>query len=183
MVTVVVSLLNRRLSWSMERNPLLICGTRQASTSSILKARITTLTLPPNTAVHTLLQMSSSSASLSAILSHLTMFEQRYDSILTLESAYTRLNPFQWHPTINSHRPDVPTVLVGTKPEFRAHPDAIERLRKRDKAPITFEQGQHMAQDIGATAYLEFWATAYTESSSKVPQSAINIMEAVASCL
>lgn len=181
--TAAGSRLNRRLLWSTEGRPSSTCGTHLASTSSISKASLITLTLPLSTAGHTILQMSSLCAFLSAILSPLTVFKKRYPHIHNVISACAYLRTIQWLPALKHHRPDVSIILVGTKPEFRVHPDTMEALRKRNKTPITFEQGQSMAQDIGATTYLEFWATVFTESFSKVPQSASAIMEAVASCL
>ena len=61
----------------------------------------------------------------------------------------------KWAPEIEHHCPGVPKILVGTKPDLRDNPEAIERLRERRQSPITQKQGEAMRKKIGAVAYME----------------------------
>jgi small GTP-binding protein len=51
-----------------------------------------------------------------------------------------------WWAEVNHHCPDVPIVLVGSKIDLRDH---------HDKKTITTEEGQAMADKIGAVKYME----------------------------
>jgi Ras-related C3 botulinum toxin substrate 1 len=51
-----------------------------------------------------------------------------------------------WWAELNHHCPDVPIVLVGSKIDLRNH---------KDKKTITTEEGQAMADKIGAVKYME----------------------------
>ncbi|KAJ3402715.1 GTP-binding protein Rho1 [Chytridiales sp. JEL 0842] len=49
----------------------------------------------------------------------------------------------------------LPIILVGCKKDLRNDPRLIEELRKTGQAPVTPEQGQAVAEKIGAYKYLE----------------------------
>lgn len=49
----------------------------------------------------------------------------------------------------------MPIVLVGTKADLRLVKSMVEELRKNNEEPITKEQGEMMAQQIGAMKYIE----------------------------
>jgi len=49
----------------------------------------------------------------------------------------------------------LPTILVGCKKDLRRDPKTIEELRKVSQRPVTSEEGQAIAQKIGAKHYLE----------------------------
>lgn len=55
----------------------------------------------------------------------------------------------QWYPEVRHHCPHTPILLVGTKLDLRDDKDAIERLRDKKLAPITYPQGLAMAREIG----------------------------------
>lgn len=61
----------------------------------------------------------------------------------------------KWWPEISHHAPSTSLVLVGTKLDLREESETVERLRKRNMAPITYTQGLAMSRDIGAVKYLE----------------------------
>ena len=61
----------------------------------------------------------------------------------------------KWYPEINHHCPSTPIILVGTKMDLREDQELLSRLRERNMAPITFEQGQSKAKQINALKYLE----------------------------
>ena len=45
--------------------------------------------------------------------------------------------------------------MVGTKSDLRSSPDVLARLQREGKAPVTAAEGQLLAQDLKAAAYLE----------------------------
>lgn len=59
----------------------------------------------------------------------------------------------KWAPEIHHYIPNIPHILVGTKIDLRAakHPDPNSGKYE----PITTENGQSLANEIGATKYLE----------------------------
>ena len=61
----------------------------------------------------------------------------------------------RWFPEVRHHCQNVPIVLVGTKLDLREDKEAIEKLREKGVAPITYSQGSSLAKDIGAVKYLE----------------------------
>ena len=50
---------------------------------------------------------------------------------------------------------NVPFVLVGCKSDLRSDKHTLEELSKQASLPVSTEQGQHIAEKIGAFAYLE----------------------------
>ena len=61
----------------------------------------------------------------------------------------------QWHPEVSHHCPKTPTILVGTDLDLRNDKKTIEELKEKGLAPITYEQGLQMMEEIGAVKYLE----------------------------
>jgi len=61
----------------------------------------------------------------------------------------------KWIGEVMHFCPKVPVMLVGCKKDLRRDPQTIETLRKQNQRPITPEQGQAVAQKIGARMYLE----------------------------
>src|SRR3989338_4459482 len=61
----------------------------------------------------------------------------------------------RWHREIKEHCPNAPIILIGTKIDLREDQKTIDDLAKQDKSLITEEQGQAMADEIGALKYLE----------------------------
>jgi small GTP-binding protein len=61
----------------------------------------------------------------------------------------------RWHPELKHHCPDTPFLLVGTKIDLRDDITVIEGLKSQDLLPITKEQGESMAKEIGAAGYVE----------------------------
>ena len=61
----------------------------------------------------------------------------------------------KWVPEITHHCPDTPFLLVGTKLDLRDDPETLEKLSKHGLSPITANQGVQLAQDLGATRYVE----------------------------
>ncbi|EGF81536.1 hypothetical protein BATDEDRAFT_16310 [Batrachochytrium dendrobatidis JAM81] len=49
----------------------------------------------------------------------------------------------------------LPIILVGCKKDLRNDPKTIQELAKTQQSPVTYEQGQAVAQKIGAHKFLE----------------------------
>ena len=49
----------------------------------------------------------------------------------------------------------VPIILVGCKVDLRNDPQTIEQLRQEGQQPVTSQEGQSVADQIGATGYYE----------------------------
>jgi Ras-related C3 botulinum toxin substrate 1 len=61
----------------------------------------------------------------------------------------------KWYPEVSHHCPNTPLILVGTKLDLREDRDTVARLREKNMAPITYEQGMAKAKEIGAIKYME----------------------------
>jgi GTPase SAR1 family protein len=66
----------------------------------------------------------------------------------------------KWAPEVKKHCPNVPIILVGTKLDMRGDQKKINELAREGKKPITTQEGQNLAKQIGAAAYLECSAKA-----------------------
>jgi len=71
----------------------------------------------------------------------------------------------KWYPEIRHHAADVPFILVGTKEDLRFNDEWKARLRAEGKAPLTPEDGERLAAEIGAVKYVE--CSALTQSGLK----------------
>ena len=61
----------------------------------------------------------------------------------------------KWVPELRHHNPDTPIILVGTKIDLRQDEDTLEELFKNHKTPLSHEDGNSLAAQVGAIAYLE----------------------------
>lgn len=61
----------------------------------------------------------------------------------------------RWIPEIRHYCPDAPILLCGTKVDLRHDNAIIEKLASMNMKPISKEQGEECAKDIGAIAYIE----------------------------
>jgi len=68
----------------------------------------------------------------------------------SFENVYSK-----WYPEVSHHRPNIPIILVGTKVDLRDDSATIDELNSKKQAPITFEQGIQMMQEIGGDKYME----------------------------
>lgn len=46
-------------------------------------------------------------------------------------------------------------VLVGNKVDLRENPDMLAKLRERGEAPVSYEEGKALANEIDAVGYFE----------------------------
>lgn len=51
--------------------------------------------------------------------------------------------------------PNTPFIIVGTKLDLRNNEEVVSRLRAEGQAPLTTSDGQRLAAELGAMAYLE----------------------------
>jgi len=68
----------------------------------------------------------------------------------------------KWYPEVSHHCPNTPIILVGTKVDLREDSATIEKLNTKKQAPITYEQGLQMMQEISGVKYLECSALTQT---------------------
>ncbi|XP_072889822.1 ras-related C3 botulinum toxin substrate 1-like isoform X3 [Hemitrygon akajei] len=61
----------------------------------------------------------------------------------------------KWSSEIKHHCPNTPIILVGTKMDLRDDKEMIEKLKERNMAPISREEGELKAKEIGAVKYVE----------------------------
>ncbi|KAG8354353.1 hypothetical protein FVEN_g7643 [Fusarium venenatum] len=60
-----------------------------------------------------------------------------------------------WISKVSNFMPNVPCILVGLKKDLRDDPKTIEELKKDNQQPVSWDQGNDMAKDIGAFRYVE----------------------------
>ncbi|CAF1036063.1 unnamed protein product [Adineta steineri] len=68
----------------------------------------------------------------------------------------------KWSPEIKHNSPDTPIVLVGTKIDLLNDKQTIKNLLNRKLTPVITQKGLIMAEEIGATAYVECSALTQT---------------------
>ena len=61
----------------------------------------------------------------------------------------------KWQPEIRHHCDDAPIVLVGTKIDLRNDDNVLLKLKKKQLSPVSQGQGQLLAKQIQAVAYVE----------------------------
>ncbi|XP_069142011.1 rho-related GTP-binding protein RhoA-A isoform X4 [Argopecten irradians] len=63
--------------------------------------------------------------------------------------------PEKWTPEVKHFCPNVPIILVGNKKDTRNDENTKRELRKMKQEPIKTSEGQSMAENIHAQAYME----------------------------
>ncbi|KAK7688979.1 Rho GTPase [Cerrena zonata] len=61
----------------------------------------------------------------------------------------------KWFPEVHHHCPGVPCLIVGTQIDLRDDPQVLEKLARQKQRPITTEQGERLARELGAVKYVE----------------------------
>lgn len=61
----------------------------------------------------------------------------------------------KWFPEVHHHCPGVPCLIVGTQVDLRDDPQVVEKLARSKQRPITTEQGERLARELGAVKYVE----------------------------
>lgn len=62
----------------------------------------------------------------------------------------------KWIPEIYHHSPkDILVLLIGTKVDLRDDLHVLDDLNEKDLKPVSVEQGQKLAKELGAVKYME----------------------------
>jgi cell division control protein 42 len=61
----------------------------------------------------------------------------------------------KWFPEVHHHCPGVPCLIVGTQVDLREDSQVIEKLARQKQRPVTSEQGERLARELGAVKYVE----------------------------
>lgn len=61
----------------------------------------------------------------------------------------------KWWPEIHQHAPRCPFILVGTKADLRNDGETLMRLKSRRQEPVSRQQAEALAEELGAFKYLE----------------------------
>jgi small GTP-binding protein len=69
----------------------------------------------------------------------------------------------KWGPELEQYCPGVPKILVGTKCDLRCDTAFLQEMRVRGLEPVTTQQGQDVAKEIGAMSYVE--TSAFTQEN------------------
>jgi len=67
----------------------------------------------------------------------------------------------RWFGEVKHYCPNIPIMLVGNKKDLRTDEAAIKELSQIGQQPVTFEQAQRVAMQIGAARHLECSALTY----------------------
>jgi cell division control protein 42 len=61
----------------------------------------------------------------------------------------------KWFPEVHHHCPGVPCLIVGTQIDLRDDAQVIEKLARQKQRPVTTDQGERLARELGAVKYVE----------------------------
>ncbi len=61
----------------------------------------------------------------------------------------------KWFPEVHHHCPGVPCLIVGTQVDLRDDAQVIEKLARQKQRPVTSEQGERLARELGAVKFVE----------------------------
>eukprot|EP01087_Luapelamoeba_hula_P022770 TRINITY_DN8241_c0_g1_i1.p1 TRINITY_DN8241_c0_g1~~TRINITY_DN8241_c0_g1_i1.p1 ORF type:complete len:756 (+),score=147.38 TRINITY_DN8241_c0_g1_i1:39-2306(+) len=61
----------------------------------------------------------------------------------------------KWYPEINHHCQGTPFLIVGNKVDLRDDRDTLAKLAEKRMRPIQKEDGERLAKELGAVAYVE----------------------------
>jgi len=83
--------------------------------------------------------------------------------------------PLGWQ-SIKHFCPGTPFILVGTKEDLRTDRGILEKFAKSGLKPITHEQGQELAKQIGAAKYMECSALTQLGGVKEIFEEAIRVV-------
>jgi GTPase SAR1 family protein len=84
----------------------------------------------------------------------------------------------KWFPEIRLHMPNTPFILVGTKADLRNNAEVLARLRAEGRGPVTTAEGQGLADELGASLYLECSALTQQGLKAVFDEAIVTAMEA-----
>lgn len=71
----------------------------------------------------------------------------------------------RWVPEVRQHCPSTPLVLVGTQLDLREDVQVLIHLAQNQQRPVSTEEGQRLAQEMGAVGFAE--CSALTQKNLK----------------
>ena len=83
----------------------------------------------------------------------------------------------KWIPELKENLPGRPIILVGTQEDLRTDPDTVANLTKKNKRPVTQEQGLKLAKRIKAISYLECSALTQKGLKSVFDEAILAVLE------
>lgn len=82
-----------------------------------------------------------------------------------------------WAPLVHKWCAEAPILLVGLRSDVRGDADTVQQAIAQGKCILTVEQGQNLAQEIGALSYMECSAQTDVESVEAVVSAAIALAQ------
>ncbi|KAI8322135.1 cell division control protein 42 [Martensiomyces pterosporus] len=73
---------------------------------------------------------------------------------VTSQASYENVRE-KWFPEVRHHCPGVPCLIVGTQVDLREDRGTLAKLEANRQRPISVEQGEKLARDLGAVKYVE----------------------------
>ncbi|KAJ1931195.1 GTPase Cdc42 [Linderina macrospora] len=73
---------------------------------------------------------------------------------VTSQASYENVRE-KWFPEVRHHCPGVPCLIVGTQVDLREDRATLAKLEGNRQRPISLEQGERLARDLGAVKYVE----------------------------
>lgn len=61
----------------------------------------------------------------------------------------------KWFPEVHHHCPGVPCLIVGTQVDLRDDTAVLDKLSRQKQKPISSDQGERLARELGAVKYVE----------------------------
>ena len=83
----------------------------------------------------------------------------------------------KWAPELQKYAPGVPIILVGTKKDLLQDTQHLQQMRQKGFEPVSTQQGQEVADAIGAYKYIEM-SSLTQENLKSVFDNAMNAWEA-----
>ena len=81
----------------------------------------------------------------------------------------------KWFPEVFHHCPGVPCLIVGTQIDLRDDSQVIEKLARQKQRPVTSDQGERLARELGAVKYVE--CSALTQKGLKNVFDEVRVLE------
>lgn len=76
----------------------------------------------------------------------------------------------RWLREVTQHCPNALLLLVGLKSDLRNDPEVLEKLRRQNVTSVTVDEANRLANEIGATNYLECSAIPSHIANRSIPR-------------
>lgn len=82
-----------------------------------------------------------------------------------------------WIPELQQHAKSTPIVLVGTQSDLRTNDAMLNGLSKRKEKPVSYQQAEKLAKQIGAVHYGECSALTQKGLKSVFDEALLSVLE------